>query len=440
MIPDQISLMLPFLKLTRDKEVHLQDAVTRLSFEFSLSYEELNTRYPNGNLKFENNVSFAKTHLKQAGLIFYPKRGYSKATEIGKEVLNSGTTKIDRKFLEQFKGWREFRDRKGTRVQKNKHKRTTSEELETIPELYKATEVSVVDQLDEIKFRLESKISELANVEILLGNDTALGIPASHPMYRLANISNNLVKEAYQESKSDQKLAVSRMSRNCTDIMELVDALAKDRDQYVQKNRSFQDNVKTRKGNVFQFQKQFGKVSGELSALENILCSAYTAIHENFAEELIKRVRQLDELEFATEINKLIQAMGYKEPEQHYIEPIQRGDEDSLRIGYRIKQDALGVAEIYVQAVNAPASHRHGVYEIWEFDQLIKSIKATSGIIISTAGFESNADEEAKKLSTRIELISGVELAQLMIEYGVGCREKEVFKLMEFDPPINRFG
>lgn len=437
MIPDQQTLMLPFLRLTRDEEIHLQTAVKRLGIEFSLSYEELNTRYPNGNLKFENNVSFAKTYLKQAGLIFYPKRGYSRATETGKDVLKSGTTSIDRKFLEQFESWHEFVNRKGTRVRKNKPKNSSSRVLDT-NESYGTTEVSVVDQLNEMKSRLESKISDQVNVEVFLGNETVLGVSSSHPIYRLAVISNNLVREAYLESKSNEKLAVSRMSRNCSDIMELVDTLAIDRTQYLKKLQSFEDKFRLRDGSVFQ-SKTKSKVAGESSALENILCSAYTALHENFAEELIKRVRQLDELEFTTEITNLIKAMGYKEPEQQYIEPLQQGD-SSLRIGYRITQDALGVAEIYVLAISTYASHRTGVDEIWEFDRLIRSVKATSGIIISTANFDGDAVDEAQKLSARIELISGSELASLMIEYGVGCREKEVFKLMEFDPPLDRFG
>ena len=439
MIPDQHELTLPFLRLARDSEIHLQTAVRRLGFEFSLSNEELKIRYPNGNLKFENSVSFAKTYLKQAGLIYYPRRGYSLATDLGKEILSSQPKRIDRQFLEQFEGWRYFRERKGTRVRKNKRRVPSPFELAAPVNSPEAKDVTAVAQLDELKSILESKFSELVDGKIMLGSMNLSGVVPSHPIYRLAVVSNELMRVAYVSARNDDKQVVPVMRHHCAEILELIGTLDVDADLYSQKLQKFENDVKPRVARVPSHRDRHEMGSAESSALENILSAAYNAINDSFTEELIKRVRQLDELEFATIISNLIKAMGYNEPERQFLEQEQRGA-SSLQIGFRIRQDAIGVVEIYVQAIQAAPSYRCGIQDIRDFERTMRSLKATSGILISTTGFEDDAVDESTELSAKLELISGVDLAKLMIEYEIGCTEREVYRLMQFKGPLSRFG
>jgi restriction system protein len=58
---------------------------------------------------FDNRVGWTRTHLKKAGLLESPKRGFLKITERGIEILNEKPSLINTQFLEQFSEYIEFR-------------------------------------------------------------------------------------------------------------------------------------------------------------------------------------------------------------------------------------------------------------------------------------------------------------------------------------------
>ncbi len=96
--------MLPLLKIAADGQEHRnRDAKQFLANEFSLTDEERNRLLPSGNDKvFDNRVGWARSYLKHAGLLEYPKRGQFLITQRGKELLTSGITAITAKFLMQY--------------------------------------------------------------------------------------------------------------------------------------------------------------------------------------------------------------------------------------------------------------------------------------------------------------------------------------------------
>lgn len=111
-IPDYQSLMLPVLKEVAQGEIKLSNLVQSLAAELNLSQEELTELLPSGQQTvFANRVGWAKTYLKKAGLLKYPRRGYSQITEVGKKVLASNPAKVDNAFLSQFNGFQRFKDR-----------------------------------------------------------------------------------------------------------------------------------------------------------------------------------------------------------------------------------------------------------------------------------------------------------------------------------------
>lgn len=113
-IPDFQTLMLPVLKLASGgDETRFRDMVEALAQEFRLTPEERSQLLPSGTaFLFDNRVGWARTHLKQAGLLEAPKRGVVRITERGTAVLNSRPSRIDMKFLDQFPEFREFRARR----------------------------------------------------------------------------------------------------------------------------------------------------------------------------------------------------------------------------------------------------------------------------------------------------------------------------------------
>jgi restriction system protein len=76
-VPDFQSIMLPFLEaLKNGEEVAVRDLTTLLADRFNLTTEDRQQMLPSGEQTlFSNRVAWAKTHLKNAGLIDNPTRG-----------------------------------------------------------------------------------------------------------------------------------------------------------------------------------------------------------------------------------------------------------------------------------------------------------------------------------------------------------------------------
>lgn len=110
-IPDYQTMMLPLLRLTSDgKERRFRDAVEALAVEFQLSADERSELLPSGTAPtFDNRVGWARSYLKQAGLLESPKRGILLITDRGRTVLNEKPARVDVRFLDQFQEFREFR-------------------------------------------------------------------------------------------------------------------------------------------------------------------------------------------------------------------------------------------------------------------------------------------------------------------------------------------
>ncbi|MFM2061321.1 MAG: hypothetical protein RLZZ507_991 [Cyanobacteriota bacterium] len=113
-IPDFQSIMLPLLQYAGDgKEHSLREAIISLADIFNLSDEEKKELLPSGQQAvFDNRVGWTRTHLKKAGLLQDPKRGFFQITERGKEVLSQNPAEINLKFLNQFPEFIEFKTSK----------------------------------------------------------------------------------------------------------------------------------------------------------------------------------------------------------------------------------------------------------------------------------------------------------------------------------------
>ena len=109
-IPDFQSIMLPLLELAGDNQVHqVHDAVASLAQEFELTDEERQERIPSGRVsRFHNNVTWARTYMKKAGLLEDPNRGRFRITDRGRKVLADRPDAVNRKFLQQFDEFNKF--------------------------------------------------------------------------------------------------------------------------------------------------------------------------------------------------------------------------------------------------------------------------------------------------------------------------------------------
>ncbi len=108
-IPTYDVLMLPVLRLCAERLWPMRDLVGRIANELTLSQQEREQMIPSGTMTvITSRVHWAKTYLKQAGLVEQPKRAHVQISARGREVLSRNPAKIDNMLLQGFKEFRDF--------------------------------------------------------------------------------------------------------------------------------------------------------------------------------------------------------------------------------------------------------------------------------------------------------------------------------------------
>ena len=106
-LPAFEDIMLPLLEFLSDgEEKNYSEVISHLSEHFKLNSEDLELEKPSGGNYFYNKIGWAKKYLTQAGIL-NKQTGKFKISSRGLGVLKEKPSRIDRKFLQQFK---EFND------------------------------------------------------------------------------------------------------------------------------------------------------------------------------------------------------------------------------------------------------------------------------------------------------------------------------------------
>ena len=89
--------MLPVMQVAPDNAEHkFSETVQSLAVKFNLSDDKLTELLPRGTQAvFSNRVGWAKSYLKQAGMLTTPKRGYFRITDKGQALLASNPAEIN---------------------------------------------------------------------------------------------------------------------------------------------------------------------------------------------------------------------------------------------------------------------------------------------------------------------------------------------------------
>ena len=103
-IPTHEDLTLPLLKAVGDgKEHRMADLRDKISDDLGLSEEQKTRIMPKKNTTYVYDRTYwARTLLRQAGLVSIPGRGMIKITSSGAKVLNAPPPRIDRKYLRKI--------------------------------------------------------------------------------------------------------------------------------------------------------------------------------------------------------------------------------------------------------------------------------------------------------------------------------------------------
>jgi restriction system protein len=156
---------------------------------------------------------------------------------------------------------------------------------------------------------------------------------------------------------------------------------------------------------------------------------AYQTLRETLASEILAQLKSASSIFFEKVVVEVLVKMGYGGSRQDAGQAIGRsGDEGIDGI---IKEDRLGLDIIYIQAKKweDPISRP----EIQKFAGALQGKRARKGIFITTSRFSDTAREFAANIESKIILIDGQQLAQYMIDFGVGVATDAVYEVKRVD-------
>jgi restriction system protein len=161
-------------------------------------------------------------------------------------------------------------------------------------------------------------------------------------------------------------------------------------------------------------------------AIEHAVELANTAV----AEELLDRVRERDPAFLEQLVLRVLTRMGYGGSAGAAEHLGRSGDEGLDGV---IRQDALGLDRIYVQAKRYAAERAVGRPEIQEFVGALHGAQADRGVFITTSRFTPDAYTYAERVQARVILVNGDELASLMVSHNIGVQDKATYVIKRID-------
>jgi restriction system protein len=157
---------------------------------------------------------------------------------------------------------------------------------------------------------------------------------------------------------------------------------------------------------------------------------AYQTLRNEIAEELLEKIKGVSPSFFEKLVVELLVKMGYGGSRIDAGKAI--GKTNDGGIDGIIKEDKLGLDVIYIQAKRWN-NNSIGRPEVQQFSGALQGQHANKGIFITTSNFTQQAREFVSQIGSKIVLIDGNQLAQLMIDYDVGVSVISVYQVKKID-------
>lgn len=164
---------------------------------------------------------------------------------------------------------------------------------------------------------------------------------------------------------------------------------------------------------------------------EESLEKAYLHIRKSLASDLLNKVVELSPAFFERLVVELLVKMGYGGSFKDAGKAIGKSGDEG--IDGTIKEDKLGLDIIYIQAKKWKPGNVVGRPELQKFVGALAGQGAKKGIFITTSNFTRDALEYTPRNETKIVLIDGEQLSQLMIDYNLGCTTLQSYELKKID-------
>lgn len=169
--------------------------------------------------------------------------------------------------------------------------------------------------------------------------------------------------------------------------------------------------------------------SGQVDPVE-VMGAAAQDFNAQVEAELLVSLKSSSPEFFEKAVIDVLWAMGYGGDygEKQHVGRTGDGGVDGI-----IRQDALGLSNIYVQAKRY-TTNSVGSGDIRDFMGAMDTRGASQGVFITASTFAPAAKETARNYRHgKIVLIDGLELTSLMLRYGVAVHKSREFALFEID-------
>ena len=157
--------------------------------------------------------------------------------------------------------------------------------------------------------------------------------------------------------------------------------------------------------------------------------AVYQRLRQSLATELLQTIKGCSPAFFERLVVDLLIKMGYGGTRKDAGEAIGKSNDGG--IDGIIKEDRLGLDIVYIQAKrwDSPV----GRPEIQKFAGALQGQRARKGIFITTSTFTNTAQGYVALIDSKIVLIDGNLLAQLMIDHNIGVTTATSYELKRID-------
>ena len=169
----------------------------------------------------------------------------------------------------------------------------------------------------------------------------------------------------------------------------------------------------------------------EVRTPEELLATGYESISGALISDLLDVIQSTTPAFFERLVVDLLLKMGYGDDETR--SGLVLGGSGDEGIDGVISEDKLGLDMIYIQAKKWEDGNSVSRPEIQKFVGALQGKRAKKGVFITTSTFTKGATDYASMVETRVILIDGQKLANLMIDHDVGVSLKDSYLIKKID-------
>lgn len=165
---------------------------------------------------------------------------------------------------------------------------------------------------------------------------------------------------------------------------------------------------------------------------QEIIAQEVRALRSELRSRLLQTIVEQSPAFFERLVLDVLTAMGYGGSREDAAEHLGRSGDEG--IDGRINQDALGLDQVLVQAKKYRPDRMIDRKEIQAFIGSLAGQGVTKGVFITTSGFAQSAKEfVARGSTTKVVLVDGDMLIDMMLRHGIGVRVVERHEIHEID-------